>query len=158
MASLWRGSFAILGSALCNCALPVVAGLSLNEVSSAGSLVSTLATGKGLGEHALDLATGRDCRILEGLTRKDRGVCEPEGSPATAGDFKGIGSLLSFEPDASTSAAKHGAMGPVAGALGDDANGGRIGVQGNAVLAAYSLPAAGAKLIANRRSSERTAQ
>lgn len=54
------------------------------------SVASTVATGKGLSEHALSAATGKDCNILGSLLEKDRSLCEEPGSPATKNDFKGL--------------------------------------------------------------------
>lgn len=54
------------------------------------SIGSTVLTGKGAGEHALDLVTGEDCRFFEGVVRGDRAVCEHPGSLATKNDFKGL--------------------------------------------------------------------
>jgi len=51
---------------------------------------STATTGKGLEDHALSYATGKDCNFIEGILRKDRKVCETPGSPATKEDFKGL--------------------------------------------------------------------
>lgn len=79
--------------ALSGCASPLLAGLTLSEFGFASSLFATAATGKGLGEHAMDVATGRDCRIIEGLARKDRKFCERKNSPALEKDWKGLASL-----------------------------------------------------------------
>lgn len=46
--------------------------------------------GKGLVEDGVDVATGKDCRVIEGVTRSDRKVCETRGSPPTNKDFKGL--------------------------------------------------------------------
>lgn len=73
----------ILAVSLSGCAGTIVAGLTLSELLTAGSIGSTLITGKGLGEHAMDMATGKDCRIIEGVFRADRDICEEEGSGAT---------------------------------------------------------------------------
>lgn len=83
----------ILAGALAGCATPFFAGLTLSEFGLATSVVATAATGKGLGEHAMDVATGRDCRVLEGLARDDRSVCERKNSPALEDDWKGLASL-----------------------------------------------------------------
>lgn len=73
------------------CAVPVVvAGLTLNDIATGFSLTSTVISGKGLGEHVLDVTTGKDCRIIEGVLRKDRQLCEERGSAATEKDFKGL--------------------------------------------------------------------
>jgi hypothetical protein len=56
----------------------------------AADVASTAATGKGTTEHALDQMTGKDCRIIEGVVRSDRRLCEPWDAPATERDFKGL--------------------------------------------------------------------
>ena len=78
--------------ALSGCGAPIFAGLTFAELGTAGSLISTAATGKGLGEHAMDAATGRDCRIIESMVRNDRKLCERNGSPAVKKDWKGLAS------------------------------------------------------------------
>lgn len=84
----------VLCFSLSGCAGIVIAGLTISELLTAGSIGSALITGKGLGELALDAITGQDCRILEAVFRKDRAICEPEGSIATQDDFKGLIALL----------------------------------------------------------------
>jgi len=71
-----------------------MAGLTLSELFTAGSITSSLLTGKGFGEHALDAVTGQDCRILDAIFRSDRAICEPKNSLATKDDFKGLIALL----------------------------------------------------------------
>ena len=116
---LRRGSVVVAACALSGCAAPLFAGITLNEISTAGSVVSTLATGKGLGDHALDVATGDDCRFLEGLMRKDRNICETPGSPGTAGDFQGVSDLVSAHPAADRPSLTEHSVGPVASTLAD---------------------------------------
>ena len=79
--------------ALSGCGIPLIAGMTLAELSTGGSLISMAATGKGLGEHAMDAATGRDCRIFESIVRDDRKVCEPDDSLALEKDWKGLASI-----------------------------------------------------------------
>jgi hypothetical protein len=79
--------------ALSGCSAPIFAGLTFAELTTAGSLVSTAATGKGLSEHAMDAATGRDCRIFEAMVRDDRRLCERKNSLALEKDWKGLASL-----------------------------------------------------------------
>lgn len=67
-----------------------IAGVSLSSISSFAGFASTLFTGADLGEHAVSIVTGKDCRFSEGLMREDRDVCEEPGSPATREDFHGI--------------------------------------------------------------------
>ena len=67
-----------------------IAGVSLSSISSFAGFASTLFTGADLGEHAVSLVTGKDCRFSEGLMREDRDVCEERGSAATRDDFHGI--------------------------------------------------------------------
>jgi len=83
----------ILAGTVTGCSAPIFAGLTVGEFSLAASLVSTAATGKGLGEHAMDAATGRDCRVLEGLAREDRKVCERQDSPVLEDDWQGLAGL-----------------------------------------------------------------
>lgn len=109
-----RGSLVVAVCALSGCAIPLFAGITLNEMSTAGSVVSTLATGKGLGDHALDLVTGDDCRVLEGMMSKDRKICEKTGSPRTAGDFQGIANLASTRPPADRPSLRQHSVGPIA--------------------------------------------
>ena len=78
--------------ALSGCALPLIAGMTFAELSMAGSLASTAATGKGLGDHAMDAATGQDCRMIDSVIRDDRKLCEPKDSPALEKDWKGLAS------------------------------------------------------------------
>ncbi len=67
-----------------------IAGVSLSSISSFAGFASTIFTGADLGEHAVSLVTGKDCRFSEGLVRADRDICEEPGSPATRADFHGI--------------------------------------------------------------------
>lgn len=78
----WIGAALGLGllSGLAGCFPPLIG----------ADVASYVGTGKGLGEHALDAVTGEDCRVIEGLMRSDRAVCEQRGAIATATDFKGI--------------------------------------------------------------------
>ncbi len=76
------------------CAETIIAGLTIMDLFTAGSITSSIMTGKGLGEHAMDAVTGQDCRILDAIFRNDRAICEPRGSVATKDDFKGLVALL----------------------------------------------------------------
>ncbi len=67
-----------------------IAGVSLSSISSFAGFASTIFTGADLGEHAVSLVTGKDCRFSEGLVRDDRDICEEPGSAATLKDFHGI--------------------------------------------------------------------
>jgi len=80
----------LLSVGLGGCAAPFIAGLTLNELSSGTSIISTGLTGKGLIEHIADAITGKDCRVIEGLARDTRDVCEEPNSVATRSDFKGL--------------------------------------------------------------------
>jgi len=142
-----RTACAIAACALSGCAVPILAGFTLNEMSSAGSLVSTAVSGKGLGEHALDLVTGEDCRVAEGLMRSDRDICEPRGSAATADDFHGLAGLASGPR--SKHVAGESANGPIAAAMADH------GAPAKAkaappLVAARPAPAAPPALVATR--------
>jgi len=81
---------AAMASGLSGCAAPIVAGITLSQITTVAGLISTAITGKGLSDQALSLVTGKDCDLMESILRKDRHLCEPKGSPATDGDFKGI--------------------------------------------------------------------
>jgi hypothetical protein len=65
----------------------------LDHAITATSAIMTASSGKGVAEHALDAATGKDCRILESALRQGRKLCETRGAPATAKDFRGLNSL-----------------------------------------------------------------
>lgn len=82
--------------ALSGCAAPLVGALTVDQMFSAFSLASSVVTGKSFGEHAMDVATGDDCRLLESVVRTERKFCEPIGSPQTADDFKGIRTIASY--------------------------------------------------------------
>jgi len=73
--------------------LPALLALALSGCVAgvAADAASVGASGKSLTDHALDAATGKDCRVVEGVTRSDRDVCEARGSPATRRDYKGLG-------------------------------------------------------------------
>ncbi|MBV9044583.1 MAG: hypothetical protein JO348_01260 [Alphaproteobacteria bacterium] len=69
---------------------PIVAGLTLSDISTIASIISVAVSGKDISDHALSLLTGKDCNVTEGVLRSDRDICEKRGSAATALDFKGI--------------------------------------------------------------------
>ena len=58
--------------------------------------VSLAATGKGISDHAVSLVQDQDCRILEGVIRSDRKICEDYGAPATAHDFHGLSTVAEW--------------------------------------------------------------
>jgi hypothetical protein len=98
-AAVSRRIFAILGlclvaGALSGCATAVVGGITVGEITTAAGIASVGTTGKGLPDHALSAMTGKDCRLLEGIFRKNRRICEEPGSPATEHDFRGVVALL----------------------------------------------------------------
>ena len=70
----------------------------LDQAATAISAAATATSGSGLVEHALDLTTGRDCRIIDKLVRSDRRFCEPRGSIETEKNFKCLGSIAAFRP------------------------------------------------------------
>ncbi len=72
------------------CSTVVSGTLTLSDFSNIFGLVSSLATGKGLEEHVLSIMTGKDCKILDGVLRADRKICEEKGSIGTDKDFKGV--------------------------------------------------------------------
>jgi hypothetical protein len=57
-------------------------------------VVPHVINGKGLEEDAADLVTGKDCRVIESMVRKDRKTCETRDAPETRKDFKGLAGLL----------------------------------------------------------------
>lgn len=71
-------------------AIPVVAGMSPVVMTE---VLPRAINGKGLAEDGADLATHKDCRLIEGVTRKDRKICEDRNSPQTRKDFKGLSSF-----------------------------------------------------------------
>lgn len=83
---------------LSGCAVPLIGPLTLSHLSTIASATSMTIEGKGAAEVALDLATGKDCRMMEGFLRADRQLCEKPGSEATEGDFKGVIALLADKP------------------------------------------------------------
>jgi len=72
------------------CAAPFAAGVGISEFISIASLTGTVAFNKGATDLALDFVTGDDCRVMEGVVREDRKICESIGSDATEKDFKGV--------------------------------------------------------------------
>lgn len=72
------------------CAVPIAGVMTVGELSTVVSLGLTATTGKGLTEHAMDAATGKDCNVLGSILEKDRALCEERGSEATKHDFKGL--------------------------------------------------------------------
>jgi len=88
------GASITLSVSLGGCGTEIIGGLTLSQLSTGISLVSTLFTGKGTTELALDAVTGEDCRFLEGALRSDRTFCEPRDSAATQDDFRGLMALL----------------------------------------------------------------
>ena len=98
---------ALMASALVlsGCAGPVIGALTLGEISTIAGLASTLISGQDLTEHALSLATGEDCRILEAILRENRAFCEHHGAPETEHDFKGLASLFANDEPPATAIA-----------------------------------------------------
>jgi len=82
--------------ALNGCAAPLIGALTIDQMFSAFSIASSVLTGKSFGEHAMDVATGDDCRLFEAVVRTDRKFCEPQGSPQTEDDFKGVRTIASY--------------------------------------------------------------
>ena len=69
------------------CAAPLVAGVPLVVYTE---VLPRAVNGKGLAEDGVDLVTDKDCRVIEGVVRKNRKFCETRGSPQTDKDFKGL--------------------------------------------------------------------
>lgn len=85
---------AFVAATQAGCGLPVVGALTLNELNTGTSIVSSATTGKGLGDHGVSLATGRDCSLAEYALRDDRKYCEERGSKAAKKDTGGLIGLL----------------------------------------------------------------
>ena len=96
--------FRVISAALLlgGCAAPLIGPLTLTHLSTIATATTMTVEGKGAGEVALDLATGKDCRMIEGALREDRAFCEQRGSPATHEDFKGVIARKSSQPPQAT--------------------------------------------------------
>lgn len=86
--------FAPLCLTISGCATAVIGSLTLSQLSTIATVTTMTVQGKGVGEVALDVATGKDCRVMEGLVRRSRSICEVPDSAATNDDFKGVLALL----------------------------------------------------------------
>lgn len=80
---------ALIGSGVSGC-VPVIGALTLNDLMTGTSLMATALTGKSLSDHALSMATGKDCSLMDAALEKDRHICETPGSKVTEGEFKGL--------------------------------------------------------------------
>ncbi len=77
--------------------------IATHDLMTGAGIASYAFTGKGLADHALTVAMGRDCRIVQGMVSRDRGICEdflPDNMPAIA---FGTGSALPTIPVARAS-------------------------------------------------------
>ena len=99
-----RGRIVVACAACClitanaGCVAPiVVAGVAVPAVVVT-EVAPRAVNGKGLAEDGVDLATGEDCRVIEGTFRKDRKICETRDSPATKKDFKALSGIGDDEP------------------------------------------------------------
>jgi hypothetical protein len=92
MRSKWQACVAIsLASlTLSGCAAPLIAGLTIAEISAGATVASVVFTGKGTSDHLMDMATGKDCRFVEGILREGRDICVEPRSETTSTDFKGL--------------------------------------------------------------------
>lgn len=91
------GALALFGAGLLGlsgCAAPVVGAVTIGEILTIAGISSTIMTGRDLGEHALSVLTGKDCRFLEAALRNGRAFCEERGSVATRSDFGGLIALF----------------------------------------------------------------
>ncbi len=84
-------SVALLTAAPGGCAPILVMGIPLVIYTE---VLPRIINGKGLAEDGVDLVTGWDCRVIEGVIRKNRQFCEDRGSPETKKDFKGLLGLV----------------------------------------------------------------
>jgi len=89
----------LMAFVLNGCAAPIVGVMTIDQMFSVFSLASSVLTGKSFGDHAMDVATGDDCRLFEAVVRIDRKVCEPAGSPETRKDYKGVDTIVSVLED-----------------------------------------------------------
>lgn len=90
------GAIALMSS---GCAAPIVGALGVSELFTVASLGGTVAFNKGASDLALDIVTGQNCRIVEGIVRKDREICEPDSSKAADNDFKGVVGFVAENQD-----------------------------------------------------------
>lgn len=81
------------------CAAPIVGALGVSELITIASVGGSVAFNKGASDLALDIVTGQNCRIMEGIVRKDRGICEPDDSKAAKNDFKGVVGFVAENQD-----------------------------------------------------------
>jgi hypothetical protein len=79
----------LIGSGVSGC-VPVIGTLTLNDLMTGTSLMTTALTGKSLSDHALSMATHEDCSLMDAALEKDRHICETPGSKVTEGEFKGL--------------------------------------------------------------------
>ncbi|MCP4042708.1 MAG: hypothetical protein GY731_12265 [Gammaproteobacteria bacterium] len=102
-AGFCRSHARILAAALVLSQLPTMSGcasvitIAAQRAIMGAGVVSLATTGKGLSDHALDMVTRQDCRILDGLLREDREICVSPGSTITKNDFRGV-FVASSEP------------------------------------------------------------
>ena len=86
-----------LAGSLAGCAAAIFGAIPINIFTT--EVVPRAINGKGLVEDGVDLATGKNCRLIEGTVRNDRKVCETKNSPATRKDFKGLSGLATQDDD-----------------------------------------------------------
>jgi len=91
-----------VGVTLSGCTTAVVGSITLGQISTAAGVASVGTTGKGLQDHALSAVTGQDCRLLEGIVRTSRRICEEPGSAATENDFRGFLAILRGNEETAT--------------------------------------------------------
>jgi hypothetical protein len=84
------------------CAGVVLVGIPVNFLTT--EVAPRAVNGKGLVEDGVDWVTGKDCRLIDGVVRDDRQICEPKGSPATKKDFKGLSGLVEKDEPAKSPA------------------------------------------------------
>ncbi len=93
-----------LAGLVSGCAAPLIGAFAMKDIITVVSLSSTVITGKGVAEYAVDAVSGRDCRVIEGVLRQDRDICEVPGSLAARQDFRGIGPILARQIEPASSA------------------------------------------------------
>lgn len=82
---------------LSGCAAAIFGAIPINIFTT--EVIPRAINGKGLVEDGVDLATGKNCRLIEGTVRSDRKVCETKNSPATRKDFKGLSGFAPHDDD-----------------------------------------------------------
>ncbi|MCC7413155.1 MAG: hypothetical protein IT495_16185 [Gammaproteobacteria bacterium] len=68
-----------------------------SDFATGAGVLSYIATGKSLSDHALSTVAHRDCSLVNGIIDRDRDICEQPGSPAVDTEFRGLLALLGHD-------------------------------------------------------------